>query len=187
MCAVVLAPAWVQAIRGLHVHLLNENLQAAAVGSIFSPIPVDTWPTTAGFWVSGPCPLWGEISSSHRWRKPPPSRHMLKRFNTIMANSHLCTASVWNDSFCVYANRAVNMAETVLLFKGNVPRQLLCRVIWCEIIERVFFSFSTVVGFLEFFPILASMKHQSLINKQCRAARNDSFHMLTVYLLSWSM
>lgn len=62
-------------------------------------------------------------------------RHMLKKFNTIMANSHLRMASIWNDSFCVYANRAMNMPKTVVLFKGNVQRQLLCMVIWYEIIE----------------------------------------------------
>lgn len=114
-------------------------------------------------------------------------RHMWKKFNTIMANSHLRMASVWNDSFCVYANRTMNMTKTVVLFKENVQRQLLCRVIWYEIIEskQGFFSISAVVGFLEFFPSLASMKHRCLINKQCRAARNDSFHSL--YLLLWSI
>lgn len=41
-----------------------------------------------------------------------PHRHMLKKFNTIMANGHLHMASVWNDSSCVYVNRAMDTAKT---------------------------------------------------------------------------
>lgn len=73
---------------------MNEVLQAAAVGSIFSPIPVDTWlgPQLQGFESVG-LVLCEEKSAPPTDDGNPP-RHMLKTFNTIMANSHLRMASV---------------------------------------------------------------------------------------------